>query len=128
MSDEPHVEAAPAAGAPRRAPAGAEEIFSLESRDQGGTVTDYITPTQNAHGKYLLVEVSKNHTPWGLNMYEAKVFGSEEEQPTGVESIETTDEGEAEYFNFQGLRILNPEKGQMLIRKQGSNVDKVIIR
>ena len=47
--------------------------------------------------------------------------------PSGVSDMETTDENApVEYYNLQGLRVLNPENG-IYIRRQGSKVTKVII-
>ena len=33
-----------------------------------------------------------------------------------------------EYFNLQGIRVANPEAGQLLIKKQGAKAQKLIIR
>lgn len=47
----------------------------------------------------------------------------------GVESIidgETA--GEPVYFNLQGVRVQNPEKGQILIKRQGNKASKVIVK
>ena len=33
-----------------------------------------------------------------------------------------------EYFNLQGIRVANPEAGQLLIKKQGAKTQKVVIR
>lgn len=33
-----------------------------------------------------------------------------------------------EYYNIQGQRVLNPQKGQLVIKRQGNNVQKIIIR
>lgn len=33
-----------------------------------------------------------------------------------------------EYFNLLGVRVANPEAGQLLIKRQGSSVEKVIVR
>lgn len=44
----------------------------------------------------------------------------------GVEGIETENDSEALYFNLQGIRVLNPEAGQILIKRQGSKSSKVI--
>ena len=33
-----------------------------------------------------------------------------------------------EYFNLQGIRVVNPEAGQLLIKKQGAKTQKVVIR
>lgn len=38
------------------------------------------------------------------------------------------DEATPVYYNMQGIRVANPEKGQILIRKAGSKVSKVVIR
>lgn len=46
------------------------------------------------------------------------------EKKDGVESI-ATDNGEAEYFNLQGVRVANPENG-VYIRRQGGKVTKVV--
>ena len=42
-----------------------------------------------------------------------------------VEAVEMEEAGEAEYFNLQGLRVENPAKGQILIRREGSKVSKI---
>jgi len=48
---------------------------------------------------------------------------------TGVNSIEANEKADApvEYYNLQGVRVDNPAKGQLLIRRQGNNVDKIIL-
>lgn len=45
---------------------------------------------------------------------------------TGVEII-NTDNTPAEYYNFQGVRVANPENG-MYIVKRGNKVSKVIVK
>lgn len=35
---------------------------------------------------------------------------------------------EAEYFNLQGLRVANPEKGEIYIVRQGGKVSKAVVR
>lgn len=44
----------------------------------------------------------------------------------GIEGIEAED-GVAEYFNMQGMRVVNPEKGQMVIVRKGGKTFKVVI-
>lgn len=44
----------------------------------------------------------------------------------GITTVSGTDE--AEYYNLQGLKVNNPQRGQILIRRQGSKAEKVIIR
>lgn len=43
----------------------------------------------------------------------------------GIEGIEAED-GVAEYFNMQGMRVVNPEKGQMVIVRKGGKAFKVV--
>lgn len=49
--------------------------------------------------------------------------------PAGIEKV-TVDNINApvEYYNLQGVRVDNPESGQLLIRKQGTNVCKVLAK
>lgn len=47
--------------------------------------------------------------------------------PTGIEDVEAgAEEGEVEYFNLQGVRVMNPTNG-IYIRKYGSKVTKVCL-
>lgn len=50
----------------------------------------------------------------------------------GVENIAADAEFDAtapvEYYNLQGVRVANPEAGQLLIKRQGSKASKVVIR
>lgn len=44
----------------------------------------------------------------------------------GVEGEMIQDNIEPEYYNIQGMRIFNPEKGQLLIEKKGDKTRKII--
>lgn len=48
---------------------------------------------------------------------------------TGVESVEAeeADAAPVEYFNLQGVRVMNPDKG-LFIRRQGNRVEKVMMK
>lgn len=46
----------------------------------------------------------------------------------GVESVGVDENAPAEYFNLQGIRVVNPQPGQLLIKRQGSLVSKQLIR
>ena len=46
----------------------------------------------------------------------------------GVESTINDATAPVEYYNLQGIRIDNPESGNMYIRRQGSHSDKILIR
>lgn len=44
---------------------------------------------------------------------------------SGVNSI-MSDDAEVEYFNLQGLKVLHPKKGDILLRRCGSEVRKIV--
>lgn len=48
----------------------------------------------------------------------------------GVDNVVAGSDADApaEYFNLQGVRVVNPEAGQLVIKRQGSNVTKMIAR
>ena len=45
----------------------------------------------------------------------------------GVENVEISNDGAAEYFNLQGIRVAEPAPG-IYIKRQGSKVTKVIVK
>lgn len=48
---------------------------------------------------------------------------------SGIDDIYgDSDQAPVEYFNMQGIRVVRPTAGDILIRRQGNNVSKVIIR
>lgn len=47
------------------------------------------------------------------------------ETVTGIDTIDADTDAKVEYFNLQGLRIANPQAGQILIRRQGDKVEKI---
>ncbi|MDE5728070.1 MAG: C10 family peptidase [Duncaniella sp.] len=47
---------------------------------------------------------------------------------SGIEDNVITDEAPAEYFNLQGQPVAEPTPGSILIRRQGSKVEKVVVR
>lgn len=51
------------------------------------------------------------------------------EVPTGINDV-TVDGADApvEYFDLQGIRVSNPQAGQMMIRRQGTNVEKILVK
>lgn len=58
---------------------------------------------------------------FNLNMnFDAKAFAS-------VNGIEINDEAPVEYFDLTGRRVLEPAKGQLVIKRQGGKAVKVII-
>ena len=47
---------------------------------------------------------------------------------TGISEIELDAAGNAEYYNMQGIRVLNPEKGGLYIRRQDGKASKVAVK
>lgn len=78
-------------------------------------------------GKYLVKAVSNHDKFKGM---ESEVVGftiDEKGTVTGIEDVEAgAEECEVEYYNLQGVRVMNPTKG-IYIRKYGSKVTKVCL-
>lgn len=95
--------------------------------DQKGTFTEKVwNATTDDEVNSVKFEVPSD----GTNTY-IKVISVEctkiPSVPSGVSDMEATDENApVEYYNLQGLRVLNPENG-IYIRRQGSKVTKVIM-
>lgn len=69
----------------------------------------------------------KATSPWSLFF---NIVG-DAEVTTGVEGIESdemTVGQPAEYYNLQGVRIAEPKKGELYLRKQGNKTEKIIMR
>lgn len=47
-------------------------------------------------------------------------------ETTGIENVAVDAAAEVEYFNLQGIRVVNPENG-VFIRRQGNEVKKVVL-
>lgn len=46
----------------------------------------------------------------------------------GVEGVEFDENAPVKYFNLQGVEVANPEKGQLVIKRQGSKAQKIVVR
>ncbi len=44
----------------------------------------------------------------------------------GIEAIEAGDDVKARYFNLQGIEVINPAEGQMVIERKGDKVHKMV--
>lgn len=71
---------------------------------------------------------------WGAKLAEITPYYDPEkitsQLPTGITDIEGSDDINAPvyYFNLQGHQVLNPEPGQIVIRRQGSKATKILVR
>ena len=77
-------------------------------------------------GVYLLTYKCNN----GIGLYCIAEDGFKDLYPdgAGVEGVEIDEfDGEAEYYNLQGVKVANPENG-LFIKKAGSKATKVIVK
>ncbi len=93
---------------------------------QDGKVVDFTTDTRwatataRANAKYTVQSVSE----YGALSPEAEVSGVD-----GIDGIEAdAANGEAEYYNLQGIRIQSPAAGQVYIVVRGGKVSKELYR
>ena len=54
-----------------------------------------------------------------------KTYGADKIHTTGIEDVTVEGSAEAEYYNLQGLRVAQPEAGQLYIKRQGGKAVKV---
>lgn len=70
--------------------------------------------------------LDKDGNPATANMKGSISFPSGD--PTGIGQIGNDGEADVEYYNLQGLRVYNPEPGQIVIKRQGKVVTKEVVR
>ena len=108
-----------AASAPMRANAYTSEWTATDSHEE--------MILNEEPGKYLVKAVSNHDKFKGM---ESEVVGftiDEKGTVTGIEDVEAgAEECEVEYYNLQGVRVMNPTKG-IYIRRQGNTVTKVCL-
>lgn len=74
----------------------------------------------------------ENPYTWQNNPYETSTITFPEDVNAAIAGVESAvidiDNAPVEYFNLQGVRVDNPTAGQLVIKKQGTNVSKQIVR
>lgn len=122
------LEGASAVQAMVNAAAADEVVFTNEKND----IQHYFVQTPTGTHRYVELRTTKAlNTGWGIKVRDLKVYGSDQDPTqTGVQSTLGQDDANApvEYYNLQGVRINNPAAGQLVIRRQGNNVAKIVIR
>ena len=79
----------------------------------------------SANGKYRVALRCASEDNKGLRIQAMTLFSGIN---TGIDIIDADDaEGEAVYYNLQGVRIENPAKGGLYIKRQGGKVTKVAL-
>lgn len=103
-----------------------DDIEQGETDDVWGTLdgTTITIPKGNIRLAQRAYRGGEFLTPTGTNDFVVKLPAG---AITAIEGIDA-DEAEApvEYFNLQGMKIDNPAEGQVVIRRQGSKVSKII--
>ena len=75
-----------------------------------------------ADGEKYLVSVKAT---FGSSYSRASTILVTKTSPAGVDDV-TTDAGVTEYFNLQGIRVDNPQRGQIYIMRRNGVVSKVV--
>lgn len=107
-------------------------FYNHDRTNQGEDIVES-TPASRRNGKYgtpINVKVKDLKLVPGTQLVESSNM-----TPTGIENVvvdnaaeeEVIFNGEPEYYNIQGQRIMNPEKGFYIVRR-GNKVSKVILR
>ena len=78
--------------------------------------------TMTADGEKYLVSVKAT---FGSSYSRASTILVTKTSPAGVDDV-TTDAGVTEYFNLQGIRVDNPQRGQIYIMRRNGVVSKVV--
>ena len=107
----------------------ANRVWSVEIADDGlATITNVATgrivyqdPQYGSFGAYTAEEAAEAGTYVLPTLYKLGNGSS-----VAVVEVEDAD-APVEYFNLQGVRVSNPENG-LYIRRQGSKVEKIVIR
>lgn len=102
----------------------ARNVVSLTSSNgMGETVYDANFGTQlNPYGGGIWSNPNGSKVNMNAAIYFPEGYNAE------VGSIVVDEDGPAEYFNLQGMRVVSPEAGQIVIKRQNGKSSKLIIR
>ncbi|MBD5358462.1 MAG: hypothetical protein HDR88_15995 [Bacteroides sp.] len=93
-----------------------------ESCDLSTTINMSVGSLNSTYAGYLFYQGTKGmvQVPNADVLYFKLIGGS------GVEEIEDYTNVPAIYYNLQGIKVKNPEKGALLIKRQGDKIEKVV--
>ena len=114
----------------------------IMSRAEGDGNEAEQTPKEPEEGSTQAIRYVKVHNVvldpymgkvWGAKLAEVTPYYDPEISstlPTGIETIDTDSNVNApvEYYNLQGRRINAPMAGQIVIRRQGTTVSKILVK
>lgn len=84
---------------------------------------DNVITIYNCYFGFATNKIANNW--WGENVPSEVILP---EGWNGVEGIEADSNAPVKFYNLQGVEIANPEKGQLVIKKQGSKAQKMIVK
>ncbi len=80
-------------------------------------------------GSFISLDTTKAYEKtWGMKLFQIRVYGQKDD-PAGVKnvSVDNTDTtAPVEYYNLQGIRVNEPQAGQIVIRRQGNKASKIL--
>lgn len=88
--------------------------------DEHKNLTEPTTVTHVVNGKEVTFKFNAKTNRIAFKGCVVKIVGS-----TGIDEINADNEAPVEYFNLQGIRVANPAKGQIYIKRQGSKATKI---
>lgn len=92
---------------------------------KGNASGEHSIPEGSSYWGTIRFEMPENGQPAAVTMYTKLVPHTS--VPTGVGEISKDEDVETMYYNMQGIRIDTPERGNVYIVRQGSNVKKVLM-
>ncbi|MCC8037445.1 MAG: hypothetical protein LIP02_04810 [Bacteroidales bacterium] len=82
-------------------------------------------------GSFISLDTQKAYDKgWGMKLFQIRVYGQKDD-PSGVKnvSVDTQDtNAPVEYYNLQGIRVNEPQAGQIVIRRQGNTATKILVK
>ena len=94
---------------------------------EGDPITDPGTYEINIPADMVFTEADMTTGQFSGNTNKAFTLIYTIDGESGIENIVNDADSETVYYNLQGLRVLNPTKGQIVITRKGSSVKKVMI-
>lgn len=103
-------------------PGEAEAFTGLDDKDKEVSFYNMFEIDREAAGTYDVTGFVGVDEEGDLVVYPVRMA-----KPAGIADIDAED-AEAVYYNLQGIRVANPEKGRIYIRVAGSSSQKVLVK
>lgn len=111
---------------------GAITFPETEIPDGAQSYDDVISAISWSQAGFNTTSGAITYNDWSVPSFYSEICKIESTGIAGVENVaaDATFDVNApvEYFNLQGIRVANPEAGQLLIKRQGNKATKVVIR